>query len=306
MSERREHAPAVSQLCRTLLRLERASATGTLSITPCTPHGDVASERTAHLRFEQGVPVFLAMDDEHRLGRFVQSPGGERDGVPCGAHWLRDESITRGELAHALRRQLRRRMAVLLGWQRVALRFDPTQTTGACLPEPIPARELVAHALRRSLSDVDRDSEARLRHETWRLRVSLDDVGLAPAERAMCVPLKHGATGEVIIAVGGNSVRALATLHAWQRGGLIEPARRGDHRELLRKRRQLRERANPQALLDLGPGATRADARRALRRLVRKVHPDRFEPQLARASEDVVRALVQAERAHSSVGNHHG
>ena len=300
------HAPAVSHLCRTLLRLERARATGTLSIVPCTPGGEEAAERQARLRFEDGVPVFLEMNDEHRLGRFVSSPSDAASETPCGAAWLRDERITRGELAHALRRQLRRRMAVILGWQRIALSFDAEATEGACLPEPIPARELVAHALRRSLSPVDADSEARLRKEVWRLRVQLDDVGLSPEERAMCVPLSTGAPGEVVLAVGGNSVRALRVLHAWQRAGLIEPARRGDHRELLRKRHQLRQRANPRALLDLGPGATRADARRALRKLVRKVHPDRFEPQLARASEDVVRALVQAERAHSSVGNHQG
>lgn len=300
------HAPAVSHLCRTLLRLERARATGTLSIIPCTSRGAEVPERTATLRFEDGVPVFLAMNDEHRLGRFVSRPEGVSKDAPCGATWLREARITRGELAWALRRQMRKRMEVILGWQRIALRFDQHRTEGPRLPEPLHARELVAHALRRSLAPVDADSEARLRRETWRLRVALDDVGLAPEERAMCVPLRSGAPGEVVLAVGGNGLRALRILHAWQRAGLIEPARRGDHRELLRKRQQLRQHANPGALLDLGPGASRADARRALRRLVRKVHPDRFEPQLARASEDVVRALVQAERAHSSVGNHQG
>lgn len=299
-------APAVSHLCRTLVRLERARATGTLSIIPCTSTGEEVIGRAATLRFEDGVPVFLATDDEHRLGRFVTTPGGTEGDLPCGATWLRDAQITRGELAHALRRQLRTRLSVILGWQRVALRFDRHATEGPRLPEPIPARDLVAHALRRSLASVEPETEAWLRQETWRLRVPLDDVALAPHERAMCVPLRQGALGEVVLAVGGNSVRALQVLHAWQRGGLIESARRGDHRELLRKRHQLRQRANPQALLDLGPGASRDDARRALRRLVRKVHPDRFDPQLARASEDVVRALVQAERLHSSVGNHQG
>lgn len=293
-------------MCRTLVRLERARATGTLSIIPCTATGEEVIDREATLRFEEGVPVFLAMNDQHRLGRFVTHPGGVERDSPCGATWLRDAHITRGELAYALRRQLRTRMAVILGWQRVALRFDRAANEGPRLPEPIPARDLVAHALRRSLTSVDADTETRLREETWRLRVPLDDVGLAPHERAMCVPLRQGALGEVVLAVGGNSVRAVRILHAWQRGGLIESARRGDHRELLRKRHQLRQQANPRALLDLGPGASRDDARRALRRLVRKVHPDRFDPQLARASEDVVRALVRAERLHSSVGNHQG
>ena len=219
---------------------------------------------------------------------------------------MRRGCAKRTSRVHALRTQMRRRMAALLGWQRVVLQFDRTSSEGPRLPEPIAARELVAHALRRARPSVDADAAARLRTETWRLRVCMDDVGLAPAERAMCVPLREGAVGEVVIAVGGNSAQALRTLHAWQRGGLIEAVRRGDHRELLRKRQQLRRHANPRALLDLGPGASRADAKRALRRLVRKVHPDRFDPQLARASEDVVRALVQAERAHSSVGNHQG
>lgn len=68
---------------------------------------------------------------------------------------------------------------------------------------------------------------------------------------------------------------------------------------MLRKRREVRARVSPRALLDLPEGAGRDDARRALRRLVRDLHPDRFGDDasdgLVRTSGEIVSALVAAE-----------
>ena len=65
------------------------------------------------------------------------------------------------------------------------------------------------------------------------------------------------------------------------------------HGVLLRKRHQLRHAASPADLLEL---REHGDARRGLRRLLRDVHPDRFEPSLQTTSGEVVQALMRAER----------
>ena len=68
---------------------------------------------------------------------------------------------------------------------------------------------------------------------------------------------------------------------------------------LLRKQREIRRRVGPHALLDLPAHARSDQARPALRRLAQKLHPDRFhavEPALRAASQEVMRALSQAER----------
>jgi hypothetical protein len=73
----------------------------------------------------------------------------------------------------------------------------------------------------------------------------------------------------------------------------------GSYPLLLRKRRQLRKQASAHALLDLPEGAGGREARLALRKLVRDLHPDRFgdgaPAALRRASGEVVTALVDAE-----------
>jgi hypothetical protein len=67
---------------------------------------------------------------------------------------------------------------------------------------------------------------------------------------------------------------------------------------LLRKQREVRRMAAPATLLDLPASSDAAAAKRALRRLARKLHPDRFaavEPRLRGVSSEVLRALLDAE-----------
>jgi hypothetical protein len=69
---------------------------------------------------------------------------------------------------------------------------------------------------------------------------------------------------------------------------------------LLRKQRQIRRHAPPHTLLDLPASAAAIDARRALRRLARRLHPDRFDtdaPALRTLSSEVMLALVRAEES---------
>ena len=81
--------------------------------------------------------------------------------------------------------------------------------------------------------------------------------------------------------------------------GAIEPKRHSAYPLLLRKRRQIREAASPHRLLDLPPGAGPREARKALRRLVSDLHPDRLgadSPEaLHRICSEVIAALVAAD-----------
>lgn len=92
-------------------------------------------------------------------------------------------------------------------------------------------------------------------------------------------------------------------------GAAIErPAHDDAYALLLRKHRQLSRNASASALLDLPEAASEEHARRALRRLARKLHPDRFQAGDARlhaVSNVVMGALARAEntlraRAHDS------
>lgn len=92
-------------------------------------------------------------------------------------------------------------------------------------------------------------------------------------------------------------------------GAAIErPAHEDAYALLLRKHRQLSRNVSASALLDLPEAASGEHARRALRRLAQKLHPDRFQAGDARlhaVSNVVMGALARAEntlraRAHDS------
>jgi hypothetical protein len=86
------------------------------------------------------------------------------------------------------------------------------------------------------------------------------------------------------------------------------PVHKDAYALLLRKHRQLSRNVSASALLDLPEAASAEHARRALRRLAQKLHPDRFQAGDARlhaVSNVVMGALARAEntlraRAHDS------
>ena len=69
---------------------------------------------------------------------------------------------------------------------------------------------------------------------------------------------------------------------------------------LLRKHREVARGANASELLEIAATASPYEARRALRRLSKKLHPDRFaqvDERIRLLSEDAMRELTRAERA---------
>ena len=103
------------------------------------------------------------------------------------------------------------------------------------------------------------------------------------------------------LAAWHESERARLRAALWL--GALVPRHAATHQYtlLLRKHRQLRTRADAHALLELLPSAGAADARRALRRLASRLHPDALgpsaPPELRALSSELMCALVQAERA---------
>jgi hypothetical protein len=110
--------------------------------------------------------------------------------------------------------------------------------------------------------------------------------------------------------VEGGRLQALLGAHPAERdwperaalraiGALVERnAELDGYSLLLRKRRELARRASPRRLLDLPEGARPEQARQAFRKLVQKLHPDRFhaaQPGLTDLSNQVMCALVSAE-----------
>jgi hypothetical protein len=70
---------------------------------------------------------------------------------------------------------------------------------------------------------------------------------------------------------------------------------------LARKRNQIRQGDSPYRLLDLPPGATSTEARKALRQFALQLHPDALGPDVPdavrKASTEIMGALIDAERA---------
>ncbi len=185
-----------------------------------------------------------------------------------------------------------------MAWPRVTLAFEPGHPRQLDDVEPWDTRDLVLAALREAVRP-SAVATKRIRGSYWRLTPEaerdLEDAALYPEERAMVVVLREGAWGRDALAVAGEGVRAERALLAWHALGWLVSSRRADYALLLRKQYELRQRVSHYRLLDLPPDASAAQARRALRRIVRSVHPDRFEPALQEPSAKVVRALIAAE-----------
>jgi hypothetical protein len=95
----------------------------------------------------------------------------------------------------------------------------------------------------------------------------------------------------------------IAALAVWSMLGAVVSLQRprdGRYGLLVRKSRQLRHTDDARALLDIAAQEPALDARRALRSMLPRLHPDGLgadtRPELRRTCNEVLGALIDAER----------
>ncbi|MEZ4335967.1 MAG: J domain-containing protein [Sandaracinaceae bacterium] len=247
-------------------------------------------------------------DSLRRMGAWDEKVHGVPEpGEPVGQWAARVGATSASAVSLALRKQLQRRMARLLGVDPPELRLTPGawEVGVPALDEPPKTAELIVSALR------DRAEEVPL---LWaRRRVGenvlvltplgkelLTDAVLWPEEAALVQLLETGAPTDVLLSSTGGSARSLRLLYALRQvGACAPPEPRKGYATLLRKTRQVRQAARAAELLELPTGAPPQEARKALRKLAAAIHPDRFgttAPAAIRsASHQVMSALVRAQ-----------
>ncbi len=307
------HVGTVS-LARALMALDRARRSGTLQVlgdagrcrvaivdgTPCgstAVPGAEASLGDALLRSGE-------LDaDLHR--RAMERGDAAR---PVGEWLVRVGAATRPAVEHALREQLRARLLEVLLWPGLGYRFEAGAVDPgiARVTEPAATADIVLGAMRRVTTDLDLDSLGERLGDGWLQlnalgRHLLARAALWPEEEVAAALLRDGSQLRAISDTTRGSVRALRLLYALHLLGTIS-AGAGSSRPcslLVSKRLQLRRHAGDTALLDLPRDARPEQARRALRRMALRLHPDRLgqnAPSALRlASTEVMRALSRAE-----------
>ncbi len=256
--------PSATTVCRVLLGLDRAGATGTLHVC--------GEGRSATISLDAGQVV-----------------GANVDRRVATSH-----------------RQVFENVLQMCAWDGLVLRLvqSPAAATWWKLRDPIPARLLALQTMRAAVKGVD---AASVRAELGHVVYHLTEVGealfqgaeLRPEETAISFWLRRGVPAEEVEALPGCGLRGYRFLWMLKLLRAAAPKAGGSYPLLLRKRREVRGQASAHALLDLPKGAGGRDARLALRKLVRDLHPDRFgdhaAPALRRASGEIVTALVDAE-----------
>lgn len=256
--------PSATTVCRVLIGLDRTNATGTL-----------------HVRGE-GRRATISLES----GRLV---GANIDRRLPSSH-----------------RQVSEQVIEMCEWSGLVLRLVQSAPGPAWwrLHRPIPVRVLALQIMRRAVSNVDSASiRAGLGHAAYHLSETgealIRGVELRSEETSVLSWLRRGVLAEELTALPGGGVAAYRFLWMLKLLGVASPKARGSYPLLLRKRREVRNQATAHTLLDLPENANGRDARVALRKLVRDLHPDRFgdgtPPALRRASGEVTTALVNAE-----------
>ena len=304
-----------TSMARALMALARSSATGCLYVT-----GPYAR---AEIYLEGGMPRAVSLDpsDEERLGDVLAKEGcldseaHERAlgrGLPTApiGNWLiANGAATAPAVAYALRLQLRRRIVRIFQWREAVLHFAP----GAApreplkLSEPLSVSELVLGAMREIVAQEPLWWSRKRVGEGLLVLTPLgealvEDASLWPEESAVVFLLRQGMPVEGVLEAlqeASRAVRALVTFKLLQ--AVAPPSTSAcSYSLLLRKLHQVRRSVTADVLLDLPAGSDPAAARKALRRLAKSLHPDRFgeaaPPGVSRSSGEVMSALLQAER----------
>jgi hypothetical protein len=274
--------------------------------------------RPADLEIIDGVPVSLVWPSAQR-DRLVDllERNGDLDGAAYGravawtgpmapvGGWLVEHGIARPEaISAALRVQLRRRVGRLLSMGGVTMSFaERSGGVAEPMPEPMCMAELVLRAMRERTTDWSLPwLRAQLPERPMLTKFGEEIVTQAPLwpVEATVVAMLRGSSAEGLdrLYADPRAVRFLFCLR--ELGGLRATGQAaGVYSLLRRKRHRLRSGGSAHELLDLPPDASGRDARRAVRRLVQILHPDRFEGEpasLKHVSTEIVAAAAEAAR----------
>lgn len=295
-------------LARVLLTLGRRCATGELEVeSGGGRRGIVTLRRGGIARIDHADGGARVLGDllaaDGALERELALDDTGRVGVePIGRYLVRTGRISRGAVEHALRKQMRGRLRTLFGWERPRLGFRALEENATDVA--IPVGEAVIDALRdvaarEELAKPHRGSSSESYALTAFGRELLSGVPLRPEEAAVAAMLDRAVSPAALSEAMRGNARALRFVAMLRRIGAAESlGGSGSYSLLLRKRQELRRSPDPRTLLGIGPTDSPAEARRALRRLARDLHPDRFEGADAgtrHLSAEVLRALVAAE-----------
>jgi len=256
--------PSATMLCRVLIGLDRTAASGAL----------------------------------HVCGR------GHRAAIALDAGQVAGVTLDRS--AAGSPRHVAQSVVQMCRWEGLVLRLrqSPTAANGSVLSARMPARAVALQSMRAVVNRLDfADPAVELADGIYHLtavgEALLAGAELRPEEATVLFWLRRGVSARALADLPGCGLRSRRFL--WMLGLLraASPRAGGSYPLLLRKRREVRAEASAHALLDLPEGAGGRDARLALRKLVRDLHPDRFGDRaplsLRRASGEIVTALVDAE-----------
>jgi hypothetical protein len=302
-------------LARALLALSGSQQTGVLHVS-----SELGSSRLAVVRgVLRGASSMPGADDT--LGDALLREGAldaraheralrqsTRAWGPVG-DWLVERGLSsRPAIEVALRGQLRDRVLRVLACRRIDYHFEagPADLGTPWIAEPLATADLVLRAMR---VRVEGWSSERLSSSIASGELRLNAVGHAlscgaalwPEEAVTVALLARGCTLTRVMHESRDALRALRLVAVLALLSAVrsEPARAPRFGLLLRKRQQLRRDVGARALLDLPDGAAPLEARRALRRLARRLHPDTLGPHASAAlrasSSEVMGALIDAE-----------
>ncbi len=235
----------------------------------------------------------------------------ERDaatsGMPVGEWLVASGFATQQAVESALTLQLRRRLLRLFSFRDADYRFRAGNPDVGVpmLDVPVNVPDLVLGAMREAVAS-ESITEVRKRIGSQPLELTplgehiLHSADIDPSELAMVSMMRAGVTDvDVLLSATGGSLRAMRTLYSLKLVRAVSQPGPESYGLLLRKHRQVRRHAPPRALLDLPSTAAPTQARAALRKLARDLHPDRFHgtgsASARRISHEVLTALVSAE-----------
>ncbi len=303
---------SATALCRVILALGRARATGILEVREQARNACVAlaDGKLAGLTV-LGAPSRCLGEVLDDIGAWDCDAHGHAvqrglPSSPVGA-WLISEGISStGAVADALERQIHERLSHVVMWNRSEYSFVPhlRGCQVALVEQPLAIRDAVWVAMSYLARTVPR---WRIRAEVGlgRLRSTAEGAkfsavrALSSDQALLFSRLRDGASVERLLSGMKEGDARMRDLWILKLLGLAVPASSGAYGLLLKKRRQLERAVAAHELLEVPERSNARQARRALRRLVRDLHPDRFGGGAAnvvrRASNEVVSALIRAE-----------